>query len=126
MHVKTNPTVDNNTATSPNVKADAGNGTRHAEDATAGELNTLIADVEHLISQMADSKDTDHTRIRDKARATLLVARDSLTTRAAAAQRHARQLVKSTDDYVRGSPWQALGIAALVGATVGYLAGRRR
>ena len=31
----------------------------------------------------------------------------------------------TADDYVRESPWQAIGIAALVGAVVGILATRR-
>ena len=36
-----------------------------------------------------------------------------------------KQVASSADDYVRESPWQAIGIAALVGAVVGILATRR-
>ena len=39
--------------------------------------------------------------------------------------RRARDFVTQADDYVRDSPWQAIGIAALVGAVVGILATRR-
>jgi ElaB/YqjD/DUF883 family membrane-anchored ribosome-binding protein len=38
---------------------------------------------------------------------------------------HARRAASSADDYVRDSPWQAVGIAALVGAVVGIMATRR-
>jgi len=33
--------------------------------------------------------------------------------------------VTATDDFVHDSPWQAVGIAALVGALVGILVTRR-
>jgi ElaB/YqjD/DUF883 family membrane-anchored ribosome-binding protein len=31
----------------------------------------------------------------------------------------------ATDDYVHGSPWTAIGVAALAGVAVGYLLARR-
>jgi ElaB/YqjD/DUF883 family membrane-anchored ribosome-binding protein len=34
-------------------------------------------------------------------------------------------MVNTADDYVRNNPWQALGVVALVGVTVGYLLLRR-
>jgi ElaB/YqjD/DUF883 family membrane-anchored ribosome-binding protein len=37
----------------------------------------------------------------------------------------ARDVVSSADDYVRNNPWQALGVMALVGVTLGYLLSRR-
>jgi ElaB/YqjD/DUF883 family membrane-anchored ribosome-binding protein len=37
----------------------------------------------------------------------------------------ARELVSTTDDYVRRNPWQAIGLMAIVGVTLGYLIARR-
>jgi ElaB/YqjD/DUF883 family membrane-anchored ribosome-binding protein len=37
----------------------------------------------------------------------------------------ARDFVASADDYVRDNPWQALGVVAMVGVTLGYLLSRR-
>jgi ElaB/YqjD/DUF883 family membrane-anchored ribosome-binding protein len=37
----------------------------------------------------------------------------------------ARRVASSADGYVRESPWQALGIAALAGLAVGFLVARR-
>jgi ElaB/YqjD/DUF883 family membrane-anchored ribosome-binding protein len=32
----------------------------------------------------------------------------------------ARDFASSADDYVRNNPWQALGVAAMLGVTLGY------
>jgi hypothetical protein len=40
--------------------------------------------------------------------------------------RRARDFVESSDDYVRNNPWQALGVAAMLGVTLGYFLSRSR
>ncbi len=37
----------------------------------------------------------------------------------------ARTAARDADDYVHGSPWQAIAVAAVVGLTAGYLLSRR-
>jgi ElaB/YqjD/DUF883 family membrane-anchored ribosome-binding protein len=37
----------------------------------------------------------------------------------------AREFVGSADDYVRNNPWQALGVMAILGVTLGILMSRR-
>jgi ElaB/YqjD/DUF883 family membrane-anchored ribosome-binding protein len=37
----------------------------------------------------------------------------------------ARDFVSSADDYVRNNPWQALGVMAILGVTLGFLMSRR-
>jgi ElaB/YqjD/DUF883 family membrane-anchored ribosome-binding protein len=37
----------------------------------------------------------------------------------------AREFVSSADDYVRNNPWQALGVMAILGVTLGFLMSRR-
>ncbi|MGD0490352.1 MAG: hypothetical protein ABSC32_02290 [Steroidobacteraceae bacterium] len=37
----------------------------------------------------------------------------------------ARDFVHSADDYVRSNPWQALGVMAMIGVTLGYVLSRR-
>jgi len=37
----------------------------------------------------------------------------------------ARDFVSSADDYVRNNPWQALGVVAMVGVTIGFVLSRR-
>jgi ElaB/YqjD/DUF883 family membrane-anchored ribosome-binding protein len=38
--------------------------------------------------------------------------------------KRAREVVSTTDDYVRNNPWQAIGIMAMVGVTLGYIVAR--
>jgi ElaB/YqjD/DUF883 family membrane-anchored ribosome-binding protein len=40
-------------------------------------------------------------------------------------RRRVQQVAGSTDEFVRIKPWQAVGVAALVGVSLGFLAGRR-
>lgn len=108
------------------LKSGPGNGARRLKDAATGEVHNLIADVEDLVSRVADVQDPDIVRIRNKVRAALVSTRDAVVSGAATVQRQARQAAATTDDYVRSSPWQALGMAALAGAAIGYIAGRRR
>jgi hypothetical protein len=37
----------------------------------------------------------------------------------------AREFVSSADDYVRNNPWQAVGVMAVLGVTLGFLMSRR-
>ena len=126
MDTTMNTTADKAASSLGQVKSDFGNGARHIKDAATGEMKNLIADVEDLVSRVADVKDPDIVRIRNKVQAALVATRDSLVTGTETVRRQVRQAGATTDDYVRASPWQALGIAALVGVTVGYLAGRKR
>ena len=52
-------------------------------------------------------------------------AKGSLADSADTLRRQAQRAADTADDYVHDSPWQAIGIAALVGAVVGILATRR-
>lgn len=108
------------------ARSELGNGIRQVKDAATGEINNLMADVEDLVSRVADVKDPELARIRSKVQAALISTRDSLVTSAQTVRRQVRQAAETTDDYVRTSPWQAAGIAALVGAALGYVVGRRR
>jgi ElaB protein len=85
----------------------------------------LIADVEDLIARIADLKDADVVRVRSKVERAVDATKQSLSDGADAIRQHAQNAASTADSYVRESPWQAVGIAALVGAIVGILATRR-
>jgi ElaB/YqjD/DUF883 family membrane-anchored ribosome-binding protein len=38
----------------------------------------------------------------------------------------AREFVSTADDFVRNNPWQALGVMAMMGVTLGYFLSRSR
>ncbi|HME37576.1 MAG TPA: DUF883 family protein [Steroidobacteraceae bacterium] len=93
--------------------------------AASSEIKSLIADVEELMARIADLKDADVVRVRGKVQRAVDATKQSLQDGAEAIRHHAQTAVHTADDYVRDSPWQAIGIAALVGAVVGILATRR-
>jgi len=93
--------------------------------AASGEIKNLIADVEDLMARIADLQDADVIRVRGKVQRAVDAAKQTLAGSADNIRRQAQDLAGSADDYVRESPWAAIGIAALVGAVVGILATRR-
>src|SRR5579863_3050598 len=93
--------------------------------AASNEIKSLIADVEDLIARIADLKDADVVRVRNKVQRAVDATKQSLADGVDTIRQHAQTAANTADNYVRESPWQAVGIAALVGAIVGILATRR-
>jgi ElaB/YqjD/DUF883 family membrane-anchored ribosome-binding protein len=112
-------------ATGRRVKSDLSEGLSDIKSAASGEIKSLIADVEDLMARIADLKDADVVRVRGKVQRAVEAAKESLAGSADTLRQHAQKAASTADDYVRDSPWQAVGIAALVGAVVGILATRR-
>jgi ElaB/YqjD/DUF883 family membrane-anchored ribosome-binding protein len=107
------------------LKNDLSDGVGDIKAAASGEIKSLIADVEDLMARIADLKDADVIRVRGKVQRAIDATKQSLADGADALRQHAQTVASTADDYVRDSPWQAVGIAALVGAVVGILATRR-
>jgi ElaB/YqjD/DUF883 family membrane-anchored ribosome-binding protein len=107
------------------LKNDAGSGFDQVKSVASGEIKNLIADVEELMARISDLKDADVVRVRGKVQRAVDATKQSLADSAGNLRRRAQQAASTADDYVRDSPWQAVGIAALVGAVVGILATRR-
>jgi len=91
----------------------------------ANEIKSLIADVEDLVARIADLNDADVVRVRTKVMRAVDSAKESLADGADTLRRQAQRAISGADDYVRESPWAAVGLAALVGAVVGILVARR-
>ena len=100
-------------------------GVKDAKAAASSEIKNLIADVEELMVRIADLKDADVVRVRSKVQRAVDATKQSLADGAETIRQHAQDVSSTADDYVRDRPWQAVGIAALVGAVVGILATRR-
>ena len=114
------------------LKNDLSEGVTHIKATASSEIKNLIADVEELMARIVDLKDADVVRVRgkvqravDATKQSLAEGADAIRQGADAVRRHAQDVASTADDYVRDSPWQAVGIAALVGAVVGILATRR-
>jgi ElaB/YqjD/DUF883 family membrane-anchored ribosome-binding protein len=107
------------------VKNDLSEGVGDIKAAASSEVKNLIADVEDLMARIGDLKDADVARVRGKVQRAVEATKQSLADGADTIRQHAQNVASTADDYVRDSPWQAIGIAALVGAVVGILATRR-
>jgi ElaB/YqjD/DUF883 family membrane-anchored ribosome-binding protein len=118
-------TTEQARATGRRLKNDLSEGVGDIKAAASGEIKNLIADVEDLMARIADLKDADVARVRGKVQRAVEATKQSLADGADSIRQHAQNVASTADDYVRDSPWQAIGIAALVGAVVGILATRR-
>lgn len=118
-------TAEQARASGRRLKDDLSAGVHDVKAAASSEIKSLIADVEDLMARIADLKDADVVRVRSKVQRAVDATKQSLADGADAVRQHAQKAANTADDYVRDSPWQAVGIAALVGAVVGILATRR-
>lgn len=107
------------------LQDDASHGAGKLKGAATEEIKNLIADVEDLVARLADLNDADVASMRTKVMATVEAAKETLADSAETLRRRAQRAVSGADDYVRESPWAAVGVAALVGALVGILVARR-
>ena len=107
------------------LKDDAGDAAGKLKNVATEEIRNLIADVEDLVARLADLNDADVATMRSKVMATVEAAKETLTDSAETLRRQAQRAVSGADDYVRESPWVAVGVAALIGALVGILVARR-
>ena len=92
-----------------------------ANDAVKGFLDS----VEDLTNAVKDIESPEIARVRAKVRLALVAAQSAAADTAAQIGSGARQIGQRTDGFVRDNPWQVVGIAAVVGLAVGFLASRR-
>jgi ElaB/YqjD/DUF883 family membrane-anchored ribosome-binding protein len=89
--------------------------------ATSNDTGTLAEDARAL---MAATADVAGSKVGE-ARKRLAAALDSAKEIAGRVREKAIEGAKAADETVREHPYQAIGIAAGVGALIGYLAARR-
>ena len=91
----------------------------------AADLRLVIADAEALLRATVGETNESVAAARAKVKQTLEAAKDGLGSLGEEATEQARIAARAADDYVRGNPWQAVGIAALAGIALGLLISRR-
>ena len=89
------------------------------------DLRTVFGDVEELLKATASQTGDRITAARAKAEESMKVAKARLAEVQAAVAAQTKAVAKTTDDYVRANPWQAVGISAAVGFVFGLLITRR-
>jgi ElaB/YqjD/DUF883 family membrane-anchored ribosome-binding protein len=112
-------------ATGRRIKEDIDEGVNNVKAAATIEIKSLIADVEDLIAKIADLNDADVTKVRNKVQRAIATAKESIAESAESLREQAQRVAGSADDFVHDSPWQAVGIAAMIGVLIGLVVTRR-
>jgi len=102
-----------------------GESAREQANKVGSEWSNLIADVEDLVKKVANVGDAEVARVRARVEKTLASAKSAAVEGASTVKGYARQATTATDEYVRESPWTAVGLAAAVGVLIGFIASRR-
>lgn len=93
--------------------------------AGSSELHNLIADIQAVLARADQVADFDVTKLGERLRQKLTMATSGIVDGGRRAAEAARTAASATDDYVHHSPWQAICVAAVAGAAVGYLLAKR-
>jgi ElaB/YqjD/DUF883 family membrane-anchored ribosome-binding protein len=98
---------------------------RISADQLIDDLTAVIRDAENLLRATAAQTGDKVEEMRARAEASVRMAKERLSGLEDEALKHARVLAGEAEEYVRGNPWQAVGIAAGVGLVLGLLMSRR-
>jgi ElaB/YqjD/DUF883 family membrane-anchored ribosome-binding protein len=91
---------------------------RHAAEDIAGELRTLLSELE---STLADGTQADAVALRGKLRKQLDAARARLNDTRDAVRERAEVAISDADEYVHENPWQTIAIVGGVALIAGAL-----
>ncbi len=93
----------------------------------ASSTRDLAANAEELMRQTAAVSSDSIAVLREKLKDSLSVARTQIANAQDYAVERGKQAVTATDTYVHEKPWQAIAVAALFGALIGFISsGSRR
>jgi ElaB/YqjD/DUF883 family membrane-anchored ribosome-binding protein len=98
---------------------------RLTADQLISDLTAVIRDAEGLLRATAAQTGDRVEEIRARAEESVRQAKARLADVEEQALEHARVMAGEADEYVRGNPWQAVGIAAGIGLVLGLLMSRR-
>jgi ElaB/YqjD/DUF883 family membrane-anchored ribosome-binding protein len=96
-----------------------------SKDEVVSSFKGLIAGAEDLLRTTANASGESADQARRNFRRYLDSARNTLQDVEVVTRKKVREASDQTDFFVRGNPWQAVGIAVAAGLLVGLFAGRR-
>lgn len=94
-------------------------------NALARDTQNVVTEAQELLKTVKDEGANKLDQVRTTMNAQLDNAKAKLGEMQQTVQDGAKVAYTTTDEYVRANPWRAVGIAAAVGAVVGFLASRR-
>lgn len=96
-----------------------------SQDSLLNEFQALVTDTEKLLQHSASLAGEQADHLREDIHNSLLRARETLKNAESSLREQGKLAVDSTEEYVHKHPWQALGLAAAIGALIGLLLSRR-
>jgi ElaB/YqjD/DUF883 family membrane-anchored ribosome-binding protein len=96
-----------------------------AKGRMAVDFRTMITDSEDLLKAAATVSGEGFAVARTRFEEKLKSARTALAEASQPVFDRTRETAAVADDYVRGNPWSAVGIAVAAGVLIGFLAAKR-
>ena len=91
----------------------------------ARDIQNVVSDAQELLKTVQSEGSSKLTEVKGQVQAKLDNAKQMLGQLGSQVQEGAKQAMDTTDAYVHANPWRAIGIAAGVGALIGFLITRR-
>lgn len=89
------------------------------------DFQNVVDDAHELLKTVEREGEGKLNQARARAQETYETARQKFIEMGGQVGDVAKQYATTADDYVHASPWQAIGVAAALGAVVGFLIARR-
>ena len=91
----------------------------------ADEFATAMSEAQDMLQRAASETGDKARDMRSQVENKLLHAKLRLQALEGEAVDRAKNAARVTDDYVHDHPWQAIGVAAMIGFVIGLLMNRR-
>lgn len=89
------------------------------------DVQNVVTEAQDLLKTVKDEGASKLDDVKSRVSSQYDAAREKFGELQTTVQDGAKAAMTTTDEYVRGNPWRAVGIAAVAGALVGFLASRR-
>jgi ElaB/YqjD/DUF883 family membrane-anchored ribosome-binding protein len=83
-------------------------------------MHDFVSDVEELVKKVTDIPGVDLATVRNKVAGAIAGARESVENATDTVRSTTRAGVETADEYVRGYPWAAMGVAIGIGLLLGF------
>lgn len=101
-----------------------------AQGDLARDFQNVVSDAEELIRTVGQEGEAKYADVSKRVKASIDTAKLRLVELGETAKVKtvdaAKASAQATDDYVRGNPWQAVGIGAAIGTLIGFMLASRR
>jgi ElaB/YqjD/DUF883 family membrane-anchored ribosome-binding protein len=98
---------------------------RTASGQVGRDVQNVVTEAQDLLKTVKDEGASRLDDVKSKVASQYDSAREKFGEIQSTVQEGAKVAMTTTDQYVRGNPWTAVGIAAAAGAVIGFLASRR-